>query len=180
MEILLLLAFLTGVVFFMFSSAYSAIPFFPTNKKDLEKVVDSLKMQNDHIVVDLGAGTGTVIFEAAQEAHKKGLNTAFVAVDINFFLVLWMLMRAQFHPHKEHIKILRGDLFRMDYEKIVEGYKRITYYMYVSPWFTDTLADIIKQTGKSGHLISYYYPVKKLKPAKTLTDGEHDIYIYKV
>lgn len=180
MEILLLFGFILGIIFFVFSSAYSAIPFFPTNNKDLKKVIEALKLEKDQVIVDLGAGTGTVIFAAATEAHKKGLNTAFVAIDINFVLVMYMLIKAQFHPHKEHIKILRGDLFRMDYEKIVASYKKITYYIYVSPWFTDTLAEIIEHTGKPGRLVSYFYPVKKLKPIEKDSSGQHDIYVYKV
>lgn len=52
----------------------SFVPFFPTNSKDLPMIVEMILNQKSRIknlksiVIDLGAGTGTVIFPAAREA----------------------------------------------------------------------------------------------------------------
>ncbi len=179
MELVILFAVIAGIVIFVFSAAYSSIPFLPTHSRDLETVVKKLYLKKDQVVIDLGAGTGTVIFAAASEAHKKGLNTEFIAIDINFMLVIFMWIRSWFHPHGKHITVMQGDLFKMDYERMIEPYHNIVFYMYVSPWVTDTFADLIKETKRQASLHSYRYPVKRMKPAET-TGGEHKLYSYKI
>ncbi|QQS43330.1 hypothetical protein IPM65_04165 [Candidatus Roizmanbacteria bacterium] len=179
MEFVILFAVIAGIVFFVFSSAYSSIPFLPTHSRDLTTVIKKLNLKKDQVIIDLGAGSGTVIFAAATEAHKKGLNTEFIAIDINFLLVIFMWMRSWFHPHRNHITVLQGDLFKMDYERMIEPYQNILFYMYVSPWVTDTLAELIQETKKPVSLLSYRYPVKKMKPIET-AGGEHKLYSYEI
>lgn len=179
MEFVILFAVVAGIVFFIFSSAYSSIPFLPTNSRDLTAVIKKLNLQRDQVVIDLGAGTGTVIFAAASEAHKKGLNTEFIAIDINFLLVILMWIRSWLHPHRDHITVLQGDLFKMDYERMIAPYQRIMFYMYVSPWVTDTFAELIRDTKRKSSLVSYRYPVKKMKP-EDMIEGKHNIYTYKI
>ncbi len=138
-----------------------------------------MKLKNDHIIVDLGAGSGTVIFAAADEAHKKGLNTEFVAIDINFLLVVYMYIKAQFHPHKAHIHIMQGDLFKMDYEKMIQPFKHATFYMYAVPWLANALAQLVVDINKPAQILSYYYPVSILKQKDKLS-GEHEVFEYEV
>ena len=179
MELVLLFAVVAGIVIFVFSSAYSSIPFLPTHSRDLATVVKKFNLKNDQVVVDLGAGTGTGICAAASEAHTKGLNTEFIAIDINFMLVIFMWIRSWFHPHSKHITVMQGDLFKMDYERMIEPYRNVVFYMYVSPWVTDTFAELIKETKRHTSLLSYRYPVKRMKPVET-TGGEHKLYSYKL
>lgn len=179
MEFVILFAVIAGIVFFVFSSAYSSIPFLPTHSRDLTTVIKKLNLKKDQVIIDLGAGSGTVIFAAALEAHKKGLNTEFIAIDINFLLVIFMWLRSQFHPHRKHITVMQGDLFKMDYERMITNYRNCTFYLYVSPWVTDTLAELIKDTNRTVSILSYRYPVKKMKPLET-TGGEHKLYSYKI
>lgn len=143
-------------------------------------IIEALDLQNDQIIVDLGAGTGTVIFAAALAASKKNKDTHFVAVEINFILTTIMHIKRLFHPNKQHIQIVTADLFKYDYTQLVsKGYSQTTYYMYVSPWFTDQMANIVKDTGKNVHFVTYFYPIKKMKEIKKLA-GLHTTFIYKV
>ncbi len=180
MLIIIVLIVICGLIYLAFSSKISAIPFFPSNSNDLPAIIEALDMRDDNIVYDLGAGTGTVIFAAASEAKKKGLDTTFVALDINFILIGIMMLRKLFHPNSKNIRIVMGDLFKYDYAAETDNYKHVTYYMYVSPWFTDPMAKLIKDTKRNSHIVSYYYPIKKeLKEKKHITRN-HDIYIYEV
>ncbi len=84
MEIIILLGVIFGIIYFAFSSTFSPIPFFPTNRKDIPLIIDAMNLSNNQIVFDLGAGSGRVIFAAARKAHELGLDTKFVAIDINW------------------------------------------------------------------------------------------------
>ena len=129
------------------------------------------------IVFDLGAGTGTIIFAAAIEAHEKNLDTKFVAIDINFLLCWIMKIKRLFHPNRANIEIIQADLFTFDYASKAKPFNNISYYMYVSPWFTNPLAQLIQDQGHHSQILSYYYPIKGLKEKK-LIDGAHPIYLY--
>jgi len=179
MGTVILLGVVFGIIYFAFSSSFSPIPFFPTNGKDLPKIIDTLKLKNDQIVFDLGAGTGTVIFAAATEAHKKGLNTKFIAIDINFVLSTVMHIRRMFHPNAAHIEIKSEDLFKFKYTDAVKSFKHLTFYMYVSPWYTDPMTQTIIDIKKSAHIVSYFYPIKMLK-AVAHHKGENGIFVYRV
>lgn len=180
MPFIILVLIICAGVFIVFSSKVSAIPFFPSNLKDKDHILEGLDLKNNQIIIDLGAGSGTVIFAAAEEAHKKNLNTQFVAIEINVILTAIMHIKKLFHPNKKHIQIITADLFTYDYKTLVsKDFSQTTYYMYVSPWFTDLMAEIVKNSGNNVHFVTYFYPIKKMTATKIL-QGLHTTFIYKV
>ena len=78
------------IFFYFFSSKVSPIPYFPTNKADLDKIIKALDMKKNGVILDLGAGDGTIIFAAATKAYQDKLNTYFIAIDINPILIAFM------------------------------------------------------------------------------------------
>lgn len=146
----------------------------------MSQIIEGLNLRNDQIIIDLGAGTGTVIFAAAKEASEKGLNTQFVAIEINFILTAIMHIKNFFHPHKKHIQIITADLFKYDYNNLMtKDYTQTTYYMYVSPWFTDQMAEMVKNIGNQVRFVTYFYPIKNMKEYKKI-EGLHTTFIYTV
>ncbi|MBI4226417.1 hypothetical protein HY612_04880, partial [Candidatus Roizmanbacteria bacterium] len=121
---LLLFIILLGVILIFSSKRFSPIPYFPTQKIDLPLIIKSLYLKSDQLIVDLGAGDGIVIFEAAKEAYKKKLNTEFLAVEINPILILLLRLRRYFHPNKKSIKILKADIFNMNFKNLSFPRKR--------------------------------------------------------
>jgi len=183
-------------IFYLFSSRFSAIPFFPSNNKDLDRIIDFLKLQNNQTIVDLGAGTGTVIFEAANMAYSKKLDTQFIAIDINPILTAIMHIRRLFHPNRKHIHIKTKDIFTMPYPPATQirdprseirsnshrasrTPHRTTYYMYISPHFVAPLARKIKEAHERAYLVTYFYELKGVPPEKH-TKGVHDVYRYHI
>lgn len=72
MVIYLVLAAIVIFVILLFSSPrLSPIPYFPSNNKDMDLIVKALGLKNNQTVIDLGAGDGVVILEAAKKASKK-------------------------------------------------------------------------------------------------------------
>jgi len=169
------------VIIFIFASPkLSPIPYFPSNHHDLFLIIKALNLQNNQIIVDLGAGDGVVIFKSAEQALKENLNTKFVAIDINPVLVFIMNIRRLFHPNKKNIQIVRGDFFKIDLSLLTPNfYPLTTYYLYISPWLLEKTLTIIKNVPGNKNIVSYFYPIKSLKP-KTQTKGIHNLYTYKV
>lgn len=141
-------------------------------------IVDSLNLSNTQTVIDLGAGDGIVVFEAAYAALAKKYNTDFVAVEINPILIAVLHIRRLFHPNRSNIRIIRGDIFRMDYDKIVMPGKLPTFYLYISPWHMEkTIQNINRQIARYS-VVSYMYPVKSLKSGGKPRKGVHSVFFY--
>lgn len=178
--ILLLLIFLALAALFFLSRRLSPVPYFPTHKDDVSSVIKEMRLKNDHIVIDLGAGNGAVIFKAAQETHKKRLNTKFVAIEINPILVAVLFLRKLFHPNRKNISILMKDIFAFDYSTIQKS-AILTIFAYISPWYLTRLYKQIKASRRSFDFISYFYPLPKslAKPSREVKN-KNSIFCYHV
>src|SRR3989344_1688646 len=89
--LILILIIITIFIYFFVLNSVSPIPYFPTQWADLEFVSNEilnpkfqkiskspnnqLPITSNHIIIDLGAGTGTVIFHAAKLAIVNNTRT---------------------------------------------------------------------------------------------------------
>ncbi len=180
--IFLLFLFLAGIIIILLfsSKTFSPIPYFPSNKKDLHLIIKALNLKNNQVVIDLGAGDGIVIFEAAKKAYQKGLNTQFIAVEINPILILIMFFKKLFHPNKKNIKIVFEDIFKFNPPPLTLHVIRYTFYVYLSPWSLETIIKNLKLKIKKFNLVSYMYPIKTLKNKQKVINGLKKIYLYKI
>lgn len=166
------------------SPQISAVPYFPSNKKDLPLIIRGLNLRNNQTVVDLGAGDGVVIFEAAKRALAKKLNTKFIAVELNPILLLIMYIKRYPLPNKQNIKIVYADMFKANIKDQIANSKNtdqksnILIYLYISPWFLEKLYKKLRKDFKNFELISYFYPVPGIKTIKKIK-GTHQIFFYR-
>ncbi len=158
---------------------FSPIPYFPSNKKDIPLILKVLSLKNNHTVIDLGAGDGIIVFSAASEAKKRGVNASFVAVEINPVLVFILHIRRLFHSNGKNIRILWVDMFKLDLGR-VEKTKNTTVFLYVSPWLLAKIVKKIRTDLKKFDLISYLYPLPKESTGKKVQElkGVHVVYKY--
>ncbi len=170
---MIVIFFLSFIALFAFP-ALSPIPYFPSNKRDFTKIIQALQLKNDQQIIDLGAGDGAVIFEAASIAYQKNLNTKFIAIELNPVLILIMQLRRFFHINKKNISILRRDLFTFLPEK---NDLATFFYLYVSPWFLEKIYVHLKKEIQQFHVVSYMYEVPRLK-ARQIIRGHHKIFVY--
>lgn len=180
LAIILFIFFL--IILFSFPQ-FSPIPYYPSNMKDKKLILKALNMKNDQIIIDLGAGDGAVVFEAAKVSKRQGLSTRFIALEINPVLIVILYFRWLFHPNKKQISIVWGDMFVIDYKKqISTDLARlkpiITFYLYISPWLIEKAIKPIQKQIPACQLVSYYYPIKSLKQKEKMLAGIHNIYIY--
>lgn len=186
-----LVIFLFLFIIYLFASPrLSPIPYFPTNHQDLKLIIKALNLKNDQTIIDLGAGTGTVIFTAASNAAS--LTTKFVAVEINPILIFILHLRRLLHPNRKNIRIIWADLFKINYSSLTTDYLLLTtFYLYVSPWLLEKIVSKIKKEIGSCYIVSYYYPVRSLKKKphfalratrgkEKIIQGKNKIYIYNV
>jgi SAM-dependent methyltransferase len=185
LSIYILILVISLTVIFLFSSpTLSPIPYFPSNKKDLPKIIKALDLKNNQTVFDLGAGDGIIIFQAAKEAWKRKLNTRFIAVEINPILILILLLRRLFHPNRKNIKIVCDDIFKTNFpQSTMKQWNNVTIYLYISPWYLEkTLSNIKNQSAgwrTKFSVISYMYQVQSLKQEKII-HGKNKIFVYNV
>lgn len=141
-------------------------------------ILKALQLHNNQTVIDLGAGDGVVIFEAAAEAYKKKLNTKFYADEINPVLLGILWIRRLFHPNKHNIHLIARDMFVMKYADII-GTSDPTFYLYISPWFIEKTVKNIQNQILKFSVVSYFYRVDCLSDKKVVqTEGVHGIFRY--
>jgi 16S rRNA A1518/A1519 N6-dimethyltransferase RsmA/KsgA/DIM1 with predicted DNA glycosylase/AP lyase activity len=142
-------------------------------------ILDALHIRNNQTIIDLGAGDGIVIFEAATEAYRKKLNTQFYADEINPILLAIMWIRRLFHPNRHNIHLIARDMFIMNFGQLPTRATDITFYIYISPWFIEKTIHNIQKQVPNFSLVSYYYQVKNLPHHREKkTEGIHKIYSY--
>jgi len=165
---------------------FSPIPYFPSNRKDLQLIIKALKLQNNQTVIDLGAGDGVVIFAAAKTAYEKKLDTKFIAVDINPVLLFVMNIKKIFYPNRQNIKIIYGDMFNMKFKSPLQSKQKsklidnITIYLYISPWYIEKVIKNLKLKIKNFHVVSYMYPIPGLQPKSVIKGKIHSIHNYEI
>ncbi|MBI3620148.1 hypothetical protein HY214_03340 [Candidatus Roizmanbacteria bacterium] len=175
--------FLVGIISLFAFPALSPVPYFPTNKKDLDLIVGAFNLPpSEKTIIDGGAGDGTVIFAAATAAFQQKKSDRFVAVEINPVLVLILQIRRFFHPNKNSITILWADMLSLPFDRLPEfKHTSIIFYAYLSPQFLVKAVNYFYLRCKSFRLVSYMYPVmnSQARLLKKIT-GVNTIYVYRV
>lgn len=150
---------------------FSRVPYVPTRKKLIPKLLKVAKLQPGTPVCDLGCGDGRLLF-AAEKLHKiKG--TGFELSPIAFFFAISkkLLFRSHVHLHFQNFFHASLQEFR-------------TIFVYLTP---QVLAKLVpkfqKECAHGTTIISHTFHVEGLKPAKIIAADPKNripiIYIYK-
>lgn len=173
--IFILLIIVLNLYFFL-SRSFSPIPYFPTNKNDLDLIIETCELKKEDVVYDLGAGTGTFVFRAVQTKP----DVQFKALEIHPTLVLIMWVKRLFLPNKAQIQILWQDLFKTnigDATKI---------YLYVGPYVMQRIMQKIFNDKPKNlkRIVSYMYNFqlgkvncKNIRYQTKVIQGERKIYV---
>ncbi len=182
----LFIATVVAIIFIFSSKILSPIPYFPSQSIDIPLIIEALKLKKDQMIIDLGAGDGIVIFSAAQQSYKQKINTKFVAVEINPILILVLHLRRLFHPNRKNIRIVRDDIFTMNYSHLTINNCQLTFYLYISPWYLEktiqnnklALNNVEGLKIKNFSVVSYMYPIESLRKRQKIIQGKNKIFIY--
>jgi ubiquinone/menaquinone biosynthesis C-methylase UbiE len=99
--------FLLVFATYLLLGSRSGAPFVPTGKKNIARMMALANVQPGEVCMDLGAGTGRIVFAAA----KSGATC--VGVELNPFLHWWGKMRALIGRHT-NVSFSRADLWKTD------------------------------------------------------------------
>lgn len=118
----------------------------------MEKILETLHLQNEDVLYDLGCGDARVLLEAA----KKNPNIKAVGVEIG----LWPYLLAKIKTRNyKNIKILRQNIFDTD----LSSTNKIFVYLY--PQVLDRLLPKFKKECKTGtRLVSCDFEFKDIEP----------------
>ena len=140
-----------------------------------------LKESSQKTIIDLGAGTGTVIFALADQLYKKHGQTTLVAVEIHPLLYFFMQLKRLLHPYKKHIHLLRDDMFSTSFWQLtIKKYRNITVYLYIGTKHMNKLKTHLAALPVSARIVSYMYAFDNWQ--KHLSEKKqgkiHNLYIY--
>lgn len=98
------------VAFIMFSFR-DMVPFVPTPRKMLKKIISMADIKDNERVVDLGSGSGRIIMAVAKK-YKKNL---IIGVEKSYSLRLATKFFLFFHPFlKKRVQVINKDFFNLD------------------------------------------------------------------
>lgn len=153
---LILLASLLVIYFlFFFFWVWTLIkgaPFYPSNKKIIQEIVDFVKKQKNPQVVDLGSGDGRIVLALARE------NIPVTGIDVNPFLTLFSKLKL-FLGKCRNAKIINADIFHTD----LSGYNVVVCYLF--PEIMHKLEDkFYRELPKGAYIITNTFSLKHHKP----------------
>lgn len=158
-------------------------------------IVKTLLGNRSHdVIVDLGAGTGTVIFPLAERAHEDKLRTRFIGVEIHPLLVLIMQIKRLFHPNKKNISVVRQDMLKANFKKFIKKSQStihldlvgvnnkppaIMIYLYIGNKVIEQLKKQFTLLPRNTIIVSYMYAIPGWEKRLTKTvKGIHPLYLY--
>lgn len=155
------------VVYFIywFWALFTSAPYYPSNKKAIQFILQLLKENDSEKVVELGSGDGRIAKEIALNGYE------ITAVEMNPLLtVVSRIKKAIFRLDKLNVK--QSDLFKEDFS----SYDTVVMYLY--PHLMKRLEPVLfKEMKKGSTIVSNTFQFKNRKPDKVL--GEK-VYLYKV
>ncbi len=132
-------------------------PWVPTKRRDFDRVNALMEIEPGMHVMDLGCGTGGVLFELA----KRHPRATFEGIEFSFVLYLVCITRQLIH-NRPNVRFRLGNLLTADISKA----DRI--YLFGTPkGLTERVKDKLKSQAKAEvRIISYCFEITDWQPEK--------------
>lgn len=161
--ILILLVFLS----FIWPPDSPWSPWWKTDKRASQAIIDLAKIKKTDTVYELGSGDGEF---ALYTAKVTGANVVGIEIDpIRFYVSKF---RSFFSPRRSKIKFIKDDFKKIDISATT------VLYFYLVPAAIDRIMPKLKKEIKPGtRVVSYRYEIEGLKFIDE--NREHKLYLYK-
>jgi SAM-dependent methyltransferase len=144
-------------------------PWVPSSMKLLDQALSWIKPSDGQTFIDLGCGDGRAVRLASQNFRLRA-----TGVDINPLLTL--IARIILTLHRQHARIITGDLYQQDLSQI-----DIVYIYGLPEHIAKRLNKKLDQELRPGAwIISYNFSLPDRQPVHTISDRWRKIMVYRV
>ncbi len=150
------------------------VPYVPTPKKVIDKVMELAEIKPNMVFCDLGCGDGRILIEAARRGALA------IGVEINEDLVKEARAKVKEVGLDGKVIITHGDLFKYKYVSYAD-----VIYMFLDSKGVSLVKELLEKYAKPGaKVISLTYPIPGWEPEKVVTVKmlleDRTLYIYRV
>jgi SAM-dependent methyltransferase len=165
--LVLFFVLLLGILYFVFASFLYGAGYQPTPRKIADRMLAMASIGPGDVVYDLGAGTGGLLFRAAREGGARA-----VGVEVEPLRILILRARRFLGPAAERIRIVWGDLFKLDYRDAT------VVLLFLWPEAMARLKPRLEEElPKGARVVTYWHPVPGWTPSEL--DDELKLYAYR-
>ena len=148
------------------------VPYVPTNKNVLDKVLAAMELREDDVLYDLGCGDGRVVIEAVKKYRiRKG-----VCIEARENLVREARIKAREAGVEDRVVIIKGDFFEVDVSEAT------VVYLYLLTSVNERLKPKLERELRPGaRVVTLDFHVPGWRPVKVYGDGvgwQRTIYVY--
>jgi len=150
------------------------VPFVPSPKPVVKRMLELADIKPGELVYDLGAGDGRIVIEAIKEYNAKG-----VAVEIRPDLIERINENVRKEGVRDSIHVIKGDLYKVKLSKA----DVVTLYL-TSDMNARLRLKLERELKPGARVVAHDFPVPGWKPREVLKvkyEGEvHKIFLYKM
>jgi len=157
----------------LFYSAIRYVPYVPTKKTVMKKMLTAAKLQDGHTVYDLGCGDARFLIEASK-------NNQLEAIGIEASWVVLLLAKLRVWLSGKKVKLISGNFFKKNI-----GDADVVF-CYLFPKVMERLKEkFIEELKEGAKIISFSFPIKDWDPVEVIqTDPNKPknflIYVYEL
>lgn len=142
---------LLGIIGFVMASFRHKVPFVPTPRKIVRRMVEDADIRPNERICDLGSGSGRIIFMAAKYYRQNiivGIEKSFTLRLVSKFFRFWHFW------NKKRIQIINQDFFNVDL------YDYDVIFCFSTPQALRLLAPKFQTLKPGSRIISYMFPLE--------------------
>ena len=167
---LITLIVIFGITSMMISFVQTSVPFVPTPKRDLQKLVEILELSDKEVIYDLGSGDGSVLLWFGKNFKTKSL--------IGYELILFTYLISR-------IRVILGNSKAKFFHKNFFNYSltdATLIYVYLYPMLMRSVGEKINRDCKAGtKVVSRDFKFPNLQLINHYwVDKKHEYFIYQV
>ncbi len=156
-----------ALAYFGFASFAFGAGYQPTPRRAVEAMLRLAEVRPDDALVDLGAGTGAIVFRAARIYRAR-----VVAVEVEPIRVAVLRLRRRLGPFADRIEIRWGNLFGLDFSTATV----ITAFLW--PGAMERLRPKFERELRPGcRVVSHHHPI--VGWTAVTHDPENHVYLYR-